>query len=545
MKVKNILQILKKLDLKTKEYSLYGDCCAKINIAVTDRLKHKKEGKLIFVTSINPTPHGEGKTTTSIGLLDALCALNKKTTLCLRQPSLGPVFGVKGGAAGGGKSRLHPFENINLHFTGDSHAVAYAHNILAAVVDNHIYWGNRLGIDKDRILINRVIDINDRSLRKIKTGLAFNNEATMRLSSFSITAASEIMAILALSKNERDLEKMLDNVIVAYNKEGDFVYAKDLKVISGLHMLLQDALKPNLIQSYCGNPVLMHTGPFGNIAHGNSSLIATKIALGLSDYVITEGGFGSDLGLEKFINIVARKAGFEVDCVVIVVSLRALKYHSGLGDKDDITDISDLKNGLQNLEHHVNIVKSFGLKSVVCINRFAFDKDKDILSLSKYCQNFLMTDVAVSEVFQKGAAGGMDLAGKVLARIKEKQSKQKQSYPLNIDLKEKINIIAKNIYGASDVGYTKSCVSKLKYLKEKGFNHLPVNIAKTQFSLTHDRKVLGFPRDWNLELSDIMIANGAGFVIAIAGKMLLLPGLPEHSLLEDVEYKNSKYRGLF
>ncbi len=546
MKIKDIQNVGRSLGLRKKEFEFYGDSKAKIKLPVLERISNKKQGRLIFVTSINPTPSGEGKTTTSIGLLEALGVLGKKAALCLRQPSLGPVFGRKGGAAGGGRAKLYPFEDINLHFTGDAHAIAVAHNLLAAIVDNNIYWGNKLKIDEERFLWGRVLDINDRTLRKVQIGLNLKSRSYPRRSNFMITSASEIMAILALFKDWNDVKKMLGNIIVAYNKKGRPLYAKELNVISALMLLLKDALKPNLVQTMRGDPVLMHTGPFANIAHGNSSLVAARIALGLCDYVITEGGFGAELGFEKFIHIVARKAGFKISAVVVVVSLRALKYHGGVNLEDSAKfDIQAVEKGCANLAHHVGIVRKFGLEPVVCINRFPQDKIKEIEFLKKYCRDILKVDSAVSEVYQKGARGGIDLAEKVLEKIELPKSGNKFLYPLKAGIKDKIEIIARQVYGASGVDFSKDAESKIKSLEKFGFAGLPINMAKTQFSLTHDPKIKGVPGNWRLSVKDIFVSNGAGFLVPVTAKMLLLPGLPRHSMAERIKFKNGKFEGLF
>jgi len=546
MKIKDIQDVGRFLGLRKKEFEFYGDSKAKIKLSVLERISNKQQGRLIFVTSINPTPSGEGKTTTSIGLLEALGILGKKATLCLRQPSLGPVFGRKGGAAGGGKAKLYPFEDINLHFTGDAHAIAVAHNLLAAIVDNHIYWGNKLKIDEKRFLWSRVLDINDRTLRKVQIGLNLKSSSYPRKSSFMITSASEIMAILALFKDWNDVQKMLGNIIVAYNKKGRPLYTKEFNAVSALLLLLKDALKPNLVQTIGGSPVLMHTGPFANIAHGNSSLVATRIALGLCDYVITEGGFGAELGFEKFVHIVARKAGFKISAVVVVVSLRALKYHGGVNPENSAKlDISALEKGCANLAHHIGIVREFGLDPVICINRFPQDKIKEIEFLKKYCRDILGVVSSVSEVYQKGARGGIDLAEKVLEKAELQKCRNKFLYPFKSGIKDKIEIIARQVYGASGVDYSKEVESKIKSLESFGFGGLPVNMAKTQFSLTHDPKIKGVPENWNLLVKDIFVSNGAGFLVPVTAKMLLLPGLPVHSMVEHIKYKNGKFEGLF
>ncbi len=545
MKVKKITEIATKIGLSKKDYLAYGDFKAKVRLSVREKFQNRKEGKLIFVTSVNPTPSGEGKTTTSIGLTQSLNRMGKKTLLCLRQPSLGPVFGRKGGAAGGGKSSLYPFSDINLHLTGDFHAIAAAHNLLAAVIDNHIYWGNKLGIDKNRVLWDRVLDVNDRTLRDISIGLGLNKDYP-RNSGFKITSASELMAILALFENRRDIERMISRIMVAYDKDGAPIYAKDLKVVPAISLLLKDAMMPNLVQTGEGDPVFVHTGPFANIAHGNSSLVATEMALKLADYVITEGGFGSDLGFEKFIDIVARKGNFKISSVVLVVSLRALKYHGGINlENISKSNSAALKEGLANLVHHIGIVRRFNLEPVICINRFKQDRENEIKFLKNYCSNILGVDVAVSDVYAKGSSGGYDLAEKVLSSISKEKSKMKVLYGLDQTLKSKILKIAEDIYGASGVDYTKEAENKIDSFQRLGYGRFPISIAKTQFSLTHNPRIKGVKEGWRLLIKDVVISSGAGFLIPITGDMLLLPGLPKHPVLENIKFSKGEYKGLF
>ncbi|MDD5614414.1 MAG: formate--tetrahydrofolate ligase [Candidatus Omnitrophica bacterium] len=544
MKTKQISEIAKKLKLKREDYLPYGDYKAKIKLSALDRFRAKKDGKLIFVTSINPTPSGEGKTTTSIGLTQSLNAMGKKTLLCLRQPSLGPVFGRKGGAAGGGKAALYPFSDINLHFTGDFHAISIAHNMLAAVVDNHIYWGNRLKI-KD-ILWERVIDINDRTLRSIKIGRCLSRKDYPRDSSFKITSVSELMAILALFQNRLDIEKMIGNILIGYNNWDEPVYAKELNVVPAISLLLKDAMMPNLVQTLNADPVLVHTGPFANIAHGNSSLVATKMALKLSDFVVTEGGFGSDLGFEKFINIVARKGGFKISAVVLVVSLRALKYHGGIKlSAVESENMAGLKKGLPNLKHHFETIGKFGFDAVICINRFNSDTEPEIEYLKNYCSDVLGARCSVSEVYNKGSRGGYDLAEQVIDAVNSNDSAGKALYKSDESIKNKIGRIAKEVYGAAGVEYSPEAEIKIRKLKKLNLDKLPINIAKTQFSLTHDPKRKGVPENWRLFIKDILIASGAGFIIPVTGEMLLLPGLPQHPVLEEISFSKGEYVGLF
>jgi len=533
MKIKKITLIAQQLGIRKKELIPYGDYMAKVDISILDRIKDKTSAHLIFVTSINPTPRGEGKTTTAIGLTQALARLNKKVILCLRQPSLGPVFGVKGGATGGGKASLYPSQDINLHFTGDCHAISTAHNLISAALANHIYWGNEFKIKT--LTWSRAIDINDRALRKIQVGLNIKREGFPYQDSFIITSASELMAVIALYRNLPEFKKMVSRIIVGWNKEGEPVFVRDLKLTPALLYVLKSALNPNLVQTIEGNPVFVHTGPFGNIAHGNSSLIATEMALKLGDFVITEGGFGSELGLEKFVHITARKAGFKISAVVIVVSLRALKYHGN----------SDFRKGLHLVKKHVEIVRKFSLSPVICINRFPGDKDKDLKYIKEYCEQELKVPAELSEVYIKGGKGGVKLAEKVLKVVADNKPAIKFLYRLNEDVKGKIEKIARIVYSASGVEYTPLVEEKIEYLKSRGLDKLPVNMAKTQFSLTHNPEIKGVPQEeWRLRVRDVLIYNGAGFITPVTGKILLLPGLPRKPNYEKFKLKDGEIKGV-
>jgi formate--tetrahydrofolate ligase len=533
MKIKKVTQLAYRLGIRKRELIPYGDYMAKVDISILDRIKNKPDGHLVFITSINPTPRGEGKTTTAIGLTQALGRMNEKVMLCLRQPSLGPVFGVKGGATGGGKSSLYPAEDINLHFTGDCHAVSTAHNLVSAALANHIYWGNKFKI-KD-IIWNRAIDISDRALRKIQVGLSIKREGFPYQDNFIITSASELMAILALYKSLPELRKMLAQIILAICQDGRPLFLKEMKLVPALLYILKSAINPNLVQTLEGNPVFVHAGPFANIAHGNSSLIATRIALKLADIVITEGGFGSELGLEKFIHITARKADFKISAVVIVVSVRALKYHGN----------SDFKRGLPLIKKHVEIARKFNLSPLICINRFPDDKQKELEYVKKYCHQELKIPAEFSEVYEKGGRGGLKLAEKVLEIISDNKPGIKFLYNLNESIKDKIEKIATNIYSAQGVEYLPRADEKISYLESQGLTKLPVNMAKTQFSLTHDSSIKGVPpQDWVLKIRDVLIYNGAGFITPVTGKILLLPGLPEKPNYKKFKFKDGKITGL-
>lgn len=528
MKIKKITQIANQLGIKNKEIYLYGDYMAKVDISILERLKLNSKSHLIFVTSINPTPYGEGKTTTAIGLSQALARLNKKVILCLRQPSLGPVFGIKGGATGGGKASLYPEDDINLHFTGDCHAITTAHNLISAAVDNHIYWGNKLGI-KDRIW-PRVIDMSDRSLRTVTVGVNINKKGFPYQDNFVITSASELMAVIALYRNLPEFKKMVSRIIVGWNEKGEPVYVRNLKLTPALLCVLKSALNPNLVQTIEGNPVFVHTGPFGNIAHGNSSLIATEMALKLGDFVITEGGFGSELGLEKFVHITARKAGFKISVVVIVVSLRALKYHGN----------SKFKQALPLLDKHIEIIRKFSLFPVVAINKFPEDSYKDLNYLKKYCEQELKVPAEISNVYVQGGKGGIALAEKVLEVISNQKPEIKFLYNLNNPLKEKIETIATQVYSAKGIEFSSLAEEKIAHLQTQNLDKLAINMAKTQFSLTHDPKIKGLPlENWILKIRDILIYNGAGFITPVTGKMLLLPGLPQKPNYERFRFKDN------
>jgi formate--tetrahydrofolate ligase len=524
----------------------YGKYKAKINLKFYDELKQNKDGKLIYVTAITPTPAGEGKTCTAVGLAQALGKAGEQVMLCLREPSLGPMFGIKGGATGGGYSQVLPMDEINLHFTGDIHAVTAAHNLLAALLDNHIVHGNELQIDLKRVVWRHVMDISDRQLRNIVIGLGGKGDGVIRESGFDITVASEVMAILCLTSDLDDLKDRLGRIVVAYNTKGEPVFARDIKAVGAMALLLKDALMPNLVQTIEGQPVLIHGGPFANIAHGNNSIIATRMALKMADYVVTEGGFASDLGAEKFFDIVSRIAGVEPAVAVLVASVRAIKFHGGVG-KDDLNkeNISAVVSGLANFEKHVKSLRqNYGLPVVVAINRFPSDTDQELDVILQKCRN-LNVRAAISEVVAKGGNGGMELVREVLQAVQE-PNRFAPLYSLELSIEEKIATVACKVYGASAVKYTKEAEQTLKGLSLYGFDKLPVCIAKTQMSLSDNPNLKGAPTGWELTIRELRVAAGAGFIIAIAGTIMTMPGLPKVPAAEKIDVlADGKIVGLF
>ena len=521
-KMQPITEIAANLGLQGEDVIPYGHYKAKLNhkLAKAD----KPEGKLILVTAISPTPAGEGKTTTSVGLADAMNALGKKTMLCLREPSLGPVFGIKGGAAGGGYAQVVPMEDINLHFTGDMHAITAANNLLCAILDNHMQQGNELNIDQRRILFKRCMDMNDRALRFVNVGLGGKANGIPREDGFQITVASEVMAILCLASDMQDLKERLGNILVAYTYDNKPVYAKDLKVNGSMAVLLKDAIKPNLVQTLENTPALMHGGPFANIAHGCNSVRATKLALKLADYTITEAGFGSDLGAEKFLDIKCRYAGLKPSAIVVVATLRALKYNGGVPKAETAQpNVEAVKAGLCNLAAHVENMKKFGVPVVVAINHFLTDSDEEIAVLENYCRE---NDVefALSDVFAKGGEGGVALAEKVVKAC-EKPANFAPLYDVELPIKEKIDIIAKNIYGADSVVYSSEALKSIANIEKLGQDKLPICMAKTQYSLSDDPSKLGRPTGFKLNIRDVKLSAGAGFIVALSGTIMTMPGL--------------------
>ena len=542
---KHIKEVAEKLGITEEHLEYYGKYKAKLSESLIKETADNKDGKLILVTAINPTPAGEGKTTTSVGLGDALAKIGKKTVIALREPSLGPVFGIKGGAAGGGYAQVIPMEDINLHFTGDMHAITAANNLLCAMLDNHVQQGNSLNIDVRRILIKRCLDMNDRELRNIVAGLGGKVNGVPREDGFIITVASEVMAILCLSADIDDLKERLGNILIAYNYEGKPVYARDVKANGAMAALLKDAIKPNLVQTLEGTPALMHGGPFANIAHGCNSVRATKLALKLADYCVTEAGFGSDLGAEKFFDIKCRKAGLKPSAVVLVATVRALKYNGGVPKTELSSENLDaLKKGIVNLGVHIGNMQKFGVPVVVAINRFGNDTDNELAFVENYCKE-LGADFALSEVFAKGGEGGIELAEKVVKAV-EKPSEFRTLYPDDMPIKEKIQTIAKNIYGADGVIYTAQAQKALAEIEKLDTAKLPVCVAKTQYSLSDDPSLLGKPENFNITVRDVRLSNGAGFVVVYTGDIMTMPGLPKVPAAEKIDVDtNGKITGLF
>ena len=525
--LKPIQEIAEKLDLSMDELELYGKYKAKISDDYLERIKDNKDGKLILVTAINPTPAGEGKTTTTVGLGQAFGKLGKKAVIALREPSLGPCFGIKGGAAGGGYAQVVPMEDLNLHFTGDFHAITSANNLLAALLDNHIQQGNELRIDTRQVVWKRCLDMNDRVLRNVVVGLGNKTDGTVREDHFVITVASEIMAILCLATDMEDLKKRLSAIVVAYDFDGKPVTAGDLKAVGSMAALLKDALKPNLIQTLEHTPALVHGGPFANIAHGCNSVRATKAALKMADYVITEAGFGADLGAEKFFDIKCRIADLKPDAVVLVATIRALKYNGGVKKENLSTpDLDALKAGICNLEKHIENLQKYDVPVVVTLNAFVTDSDEEIAFVRNFCKE-RNCDFALSEVWEKGGEGGIELANTVLHTLETKQSHFKVLYDENLSIKEKISIIAKEIYGADDVSFVGSTAKQISQLENLGFGNLPICMAKTQYSLSDDQTLLGRPKHFTLTVRDLYVSAGAGFIVALTGNVMTMPGLPK------------------
>ncbi len=539
-----VKEIADKLNIKESELEPYGHYKAKLSDSLMDRLKDKPDGKLILVTAINPTPAGEGKTTTTAGLGQAMAKIGKNAIIALREPSLGPVFGIKGGAAGGGYAQVLPMEDINLHFTGDMHAITAANNLLCAMLDNHMQQGNALNIDQRRILIKRCLDMNDRALRNVIVGLGGKVNGVPREDHFIITVASEVMAILCLASDIDDLKKRLGNILVAYNYSGEPVYARDLKADGAMTVLLKDAIKPNLVQTLEGTPAVMHGGPFANIAHGCNSVRATKLALKLADYCITEAGFGSDLGAEKFLDIKCRFAGLKPNAIVLVATARALKYNAGIDKtKCGEENLEALKKGIANLGVHIENMRKYNVPVVVAINRFLTDSDEELNYIEQYCKE-KGADFALSDVFANGGEGGKELAEKVVEAV-EKPSSFAPIYSLDLSIEGKIEKIAKTIYGAKDVAYTTQALKALKEVKFLGADKLPVCIAKTQYSLSDNPALLGAPKDFTITVRNVSLSNGAGFVVVYTGDIMTMPGLPKAPAAEKVDIENDKVVGLF
>lgn len=522
-----IAEVAKRLDIREDELELYGKYKAKFSDELLERLKDEPDGKLVLVTAINPTPAGEGKTTTSVGLGQAFGKLGKKAVIALREPSLGPCFGIKGGAAGGGYAQVVPMEDLNLHFTGDFHAITSANNLLAALLDNHIQQGNELGIDPRQIIWKRCLDMNDRVLRNVVVGLGSKMDGMVREDHFVITVASEIMAVLCLADDMEDLKRRLGNIIVAYNFEGKPVTADDLHATGSMAALLKDALKPNLIQTLEHTPAIVHGGPFANIAHGCNSVRATKAALKLADIVVTEAGFGADLGAEKFLDIKCRKAGLKPDAVVLVATVRALKYNGGV-PKENLSDenLEALKKGIVNLEKHIENLQKYHVPVVVTLNSFVSDTEAEVAYIENFCKE-RGCEFALSEVWEKGGEGGIALANKVLETLEKKESHFAPIYEDSLSLEEKIETIAKEIYGADGVTYSPAAKKELKRITDMGMGHFPVCMAKTQYSLSDDPKKLGRPSGFTVNVREVYVSAGAEFVVAVNGSIMTMPGLPK------------------
>lgn len=522
-----IVKVAEKMGLVEDDIDLYGKYKAKISLDVLKRNQNKKDGKLILVTAINPTPAGEGKSTVTIGLAQALCMQGKNAVIALREPSLGPVFGVKGGAAGGGYSQVVPMEDINLHFTGDMHAITAANNLLSAAIDNHIHQGNDLGIDSRRITFRRVMDMNDRALRDIVVGLGGKPNGFLREDGFMITVASEIMAILCLSENLMDLKERMGKILVAYDLQGNPIYCGDLKVNGAMALLMKDAIKPNLVQTLDNTPAIIHGGPFANIAHGCNSLLATKMALKLGDYVVTEAGFGADLGAEKFFDIKCRYGNLKPDCVVLVATIRALKHHGGVKkDKLNEPNVEALSKGITNLEKQIENIKKYGVPVVVAINKFMADTEEEVQFINEFCGK-MDVKVALTEVWEKGADGGQKLANKVLENIENEKSNFKVLYDHNRTIKEKIHTIATEIYGADGVDYSAAANKQIAEIEKLELDKIPICVAKTQNSLSDNPSLLGRPTNFTINVKEVKISNGAGFIVALTGSIMTMPGLPK------------------
>ncbi len=522
-----ISEVADGLSIDAEDLELYGKYKAKLPLSLCEKYKDRPDGKLILVTAINPTPAGEGKTTVTVGLGEAMQKIGKNAVIALREPSMGPVFGVKGGAAGGGYAQVVPMEDINLHFTGDMHALTAANNLLCAVLDNHMQQGNALGIDPRRILFKRCLDMNDRALRNVVVGLGGKINGVPREDGFMITVASEVMAILCLASDLDDLKKRLGDILVAYTYDGKPVFARDLDCVGAMTALLKDAIKPNLVQTLENTPALMHGGPFANIAHGCNSVTATKLGLKLADYCITEAGFGADLGAEKFLDIKCRFAGFKPDCIVLVATIRALKYNGGVPKAELGTEnVAALKKGIVNLQTHIENMQKYGVPAVVAINRFGTDTEAEIAVIEEFCAK-MGVEVSLTEVFAKGGAGGTDLAQKVCKTIAEKLSNYRPLYDTDLTIPEKLEIIAKEIYRADGVTFTAAAKKSLAEIEALGKDKLPVCVAKTQYSLSDNPALLGKPEGFTLTVRDVRLSAGAGFVVALTGDIMTMPGLPK------------------
>ena len=540
-----ITEIAAKLDLTPDDLELYGKYKAKISEEYLRKIQDRPNGKLILMTAINPTPAGEGKTTTTVGLGEAFGKMGKKAVIALREPSLGPCFGVKGGAAGGGYAQVVPMEDLNLHFTGDFHAITSANNLLAAMLDNHIQQGNELGIDTRQVVWKRCLDMNDRVLRNIVVGMGSKMDGVVREDHFVISVASEIMAILCLANDMEDLKDKLSNIIVAYTREGKPVTAGDLKAVGAMAALLKDALKPNMIQTLEHTPAFVHGGPFANIAHGCNSVRATKLAMKLSDIVVTEAGFGADLGAEKFLDIKCRKAGISPDAIVLVATVRALKYNGGVAKADlSNENVDALKAGIVNLEKHIENLQQYGVPIVVTLNQFVTDTDAELSFVKEFVED-MGCDFALAQVWEKGGEGGLALAEKVCDVLDNKKADFKMIYDDDMSLKDKINAVATKIYGADGVTYAPAAEKQLKAITDLGFGNLPVCMAKTQYSLSDDPTLLGRPSGFDVNVREVYVSAGAGFVVVITGSIMTMPGLPKVPAAERIDVVDDKIVGLF
>lgn len=538
-KMIHIREVAKQLEIAEDDLEYYGKYKAKLADELWEQVKDNQDGKLILVTAINPTPAGEGKTTTTVGLGEAMGKMGKKAAIALREPSLGPCFGIKGGAAGGGYAQVVPMEDLNLHFTGDFHAITSANNLLAAMLDNHIKQGNALNIDTNQVVWKRCVDMNDRVLRNIVVGLGRPVDGVVREDHFIISVASEIMAILCLAENMKDLKERLSKIIVAYDYDGQPVTAGQLNAVGAMAALLKDAIKPNLIQTVENTPAFVHGGPFANIAHGCNSVRATKTALKLADYVVTEAGFGADLGAEKFLDIKCRMAGLKPDAVVLVATVRALKYNGGVAKEDLNTENLDaLKKGIVNLEKHIENIAKYKVPCVVTLNRFVSDSDAELAFVKEFCES-RGCEFALSEVWEKGGEGGIELANKVFDTLEHKESHFEPLYDVNLPITEKIETIAKEIYGAAEITYSPAAKQAIDRLEKLGYGNTPVCMAKNQYSLSDDPKKLGRPTDFSINIREVYVSAGAGFVVAITGTVMTMPGLPLHPAAERIDVDDS------
>ncbi|WP_349400351.1 formate--tetrahydrofolate ligase [Clostridium perfringens] len=545
-KMEPIINIAKKIGLGEDDIELYGKYKCKISLDAIKKLENNKDGKLVLVTAINPTPAGEGKSTVTVGLGQALNKIGKNTVIALREPSLGPVFGIKGGAAGGGYAQVVPMEDINLHFTGDMHAITSANNLLCAAIDNHIHQGNLLRIDSRRIVFKRVMDMNDRALRNIVVGMGGKINGFLREDGFMITVASEIMAILCMASDLEDLKERMGNILIAYNLDGEPVYAKELEVQGAMALLMKDAIKPNLVQTLENTPAIIHGGPFANIAHGCNSIIATNTALKMSDITITEAGFGADLGAEKFLDIKCRYGNLNPDCVVLVATIRALKHHGGVKkDELNISNVDALNKGMKNLEKQIENIKAYGVPVVVAINKFITDSDEEVKAIEDFCKN-IGVEVSLTEVWEKGGEGGIDLANKVIKTMETEPSNFKMIYDSEESIKDKILKIVQTIYGGKGVNYTPQALKQIAEIEKFNLDKLPICMAKTQYSLSDNPSLLGRPENFDITVKEVRVSNGAGFIVVLTGDVMTMPGLPKVPAANRMDIKdNGEIVGLF